>query len=39
MQTWHHWVFALIIGYLIGYYFRGIGNATAGRLVPSTGAM
>lgn len=32
MKTWHHWAFALIIGYLLGYYFRGLGDATVGKV-------
>jgi len=38
MKTWHHWVLALVIGYLIGYYFRGVGNMTVAKLYPSSGA-
>lgn len=37
MQTWHHWAMAIIIGYLLGYYFRGIGTATVGRFIPAQG--
>lgn len=28
-------IWALVIGYLIGYYFRGLGNMTVGKLVGS----
>jgi hypothetical protein len=38
MKTWHHWVFAVIVGYIIGYYFRAVGNQTLGRVMPSTSA-
>lgn len=36
LQTWHHWVFAIVIGYLIGYYWRGLGDATVAKIMPST---
>lgn len=36
MKIWHHWSVALIIGYLLGYYFRGVGNATVGKLKAPT---
>jgi hypothetical protein len=33
--AWHFlWILAL--GYLIGYYFRGLGNATVAKLYPSS---
>lgn len=35
MQTWHHWVFAIIIGYLLGYYFRQLGDATVAKIMPA----
>lgn len=35
MKPWHHWVFAIIVGYIIGYYFRQVGNVTLGKLMPS----
>jgi hypothetical protein len=34
MQVWHHWVLAIVIGYLVGYYFRGLGDATVAKIVP-----
>jgi Na+/H+-dicarboxylate symporter len=34
MQTWHHWVLAIIIGYLLGYYFRQLGDSTVAKIVP-----
>lgn len=32
--SWH-WLWVLLIGYAIGYYFRSPGNMTIGRLVAS----
>ena len=37
MKTWHHWIVALLLGYIAGYYFRNIGNMTIGRIAPSGG--
>jgi uncharacterized membrane-anchored protein YhcB (DUF1043 family) len=37
MKIWHHWFIALLIGYAIGYYFRGLGNATLGRVKAPSG--
>lgn len=31
MSKWH-FVWVLVLGYIIGYYFRGVGNATVGKL-------
>lgn len=31
MKPWHM-VLVLILGYMAGYYFRGIGNATVGKV-------
>lgn len=31
MQMWHHCILWLVIGYLVGYYFRGLGDMTVGR--------
>ena len=39
MRIWHHWVVALLIGYILGYYFPGIGKATVGRIIPYPGQM
>jgi hypothetical protein len=39
LKTWHHWVLAVIVGYIIGYYFRGVGNMTLGKLMPAGSAM
>lgn len=33
LSGWH-FVGVLIVGYLIGYYFRGIGNATVAKVIP-----
>lgn len=35
MRIGWYWITAVIIGYLIGYYWRGLGNATVGKLMPS----
>ena len=32
--SWH-WIWVLVLGYILGYYFRGVGNMTVGKLVPS----
>lgn len=32
LKGWHLFV-VLGIGYLIGYYFRGLGNATVAKIV------
>ena len=37
MNKWHC-IGALLIGYLIAYYWRGLGNATVGKLMASSGA-
>jgi hypothetical protein len=37
LKGWHL-VAVLFAGYLIGYYFRALGNATVAKLVPSSGA-
>lgn len=32
--SWHLlWI--ILIGYLLGYYFRGLGDATVGKLYPA----
>jgi len=36
MKLWHHWIFAVVLGYLIGYYFRSVGDMTVGKLYPSS---
>lgn len=36
MSKWHLF-FILIIGYVVGYYFRGLGNMTVGKLYPAKG--
>lgn len=28
----YHFVWILVIGYLLGYYFRSVGNMTVGRI-------
>lgn len=33
-----HWIWVLIIGYLLGYYFRQPGNFTVGKLVAGSGS-
>jgi hypothetical protein len=33
---WYHCIWVLVLGYIIGYYFRGLGNATVGKLYPSS---
>lgn len=33
MKTWHHIIVWAIVGYLAGYYFRGLGNMTVGRFI------
>lgn len=38
MKTWQHWAAAVIIGYLLGYYFRGIGNMSVGKLYAGPGS-
>jgi uncharacterized membrane-anchored protein YhcB (DUF1043 family) len=32
MQTWQHCILWLVIGFIIGYYFTGLGNATLGKI-------
>lgn len=34
MKIFGFGIWALVIGYLIGYYWRGPGNWTVGRLMP-----
>jgi hypothetical protein len=36
VNNWHYWLGAIVIGYILGYYFRGVGNMTVGKLYPST---
>ena len=31
-----HWIWVIIVGYLLGYYFRGLGNMTVGKLYPGS---
>lgn len=33
MKTWQHWAVAVLLGYILGYYFRGLGSATFGKLL------
>lgn len=33
MKAWLHLIVILFLGYLIGYYWRGLGNATVGRIM------
>ena len=33
LRGWHLWA-VLIIGYLLGYYWRTLGNATVAKVVP-----
>ena len=35
---WYHFIWVVILGYLIGYYWRGLGNATVGKLYAPTGS-
>ena len=28
-----HWVWVFLLGYLVAYYWRGLGNATVGKLI------
>ena len=32
--TGWHCLLVLVLGYLIGYYWRGLGNATVARVIP-----
>jgi len=36
MSRWH-WIWIILLGYLIGYYWRGLGNMTVARLIPPKG--
>jgi hypothetical protein len=36
MSRWH-WIWIIVLGYLIGYYWRGLGNMTVGKLVKPSG--
>jgi hypothetical protein len=36
MNGWHC-LLALLVGYLIGYYFPQLGQSTVGRLMPKQG--
>jgi hypothetical protein len=36
MTKWH-WILLLLAGYLLGYYFPGVGRATVGKLIPYNG--
>lgn len=38
MKLWHHWFVALLLGYLLGYYFPQIAAMTVGKLLPSGGS-
>lgn len=31
----YHWLLLLVVGYLLGYYFRQVGNMTIGKLWPA----
>ncbi len=31
-KYWFHMVGLILVGYLIGYYWRGLGNMTIGKL-------
>jgi len=35
MLKWH-FIWILILGYLLGYYFRSFGNMTVAKLYPSS---
>jgi len=35
-KMWWHCLWILLLGYLLGYYFRSAGNMTVGRLYPSS---
>lgn len=34
LKGWHM-LLVLLVGYAAGYYFRGLGNATLAKIVPS----
>lgn len=36
MRPWMHFLWIILIGYVIGYYFRSVGNMTIGKLYPSS---
>jgi hypothetical protein len=39
MMKWlPHLLLILFIGYVVGYYYRGLGNATVGKLMASSGS-
>lgn len=33
---WMHVLWILLAGYILGYYFRGLGNMSVGKLYPSS---
>jgi len=35
LKGWHL-ILVLLIGYTLGYYFRGLGNATLAKIKPSS---
>ena len=35
---WYHCIWILLLGYLIGYYFRSPGNLTVGKLYSGGGS-
>jgi hypothetical protein len=35
LKGWHL-IAVLVVGYLAGYYFRQLGNATVAKLMPSS---
>lgn len=36
MKFFHFCFWSILLGYLLGYYFRGIGNMSVGKLFPSS---
>ena len=36
MDGWKHWIWVIILGYLLGYYFPGLAAATVGKLKPAS---
>jgi hypothetical protein len=38
MKMWIHALVLVLVGYTVAYYWRGLGNATLGKLKASTAA-
>lgn len=32
-----HWIWVFLLGYIVAYYWRGLGNMTVGKLFASGG--